>query len=191
MKTMISVGEADVRMTALVDVTILRGEADRIELRVPAGFAVTGASGSALATSEERSGSLVLTVQRSSNRRHQFLVSLERSVGDPSAFETPLLAVPGADRETGEIAVEAVGTVELACSGNGSVTAHGCSRGERCGVARPRALADSCGAALSPPWQRCADRCTERYAISGFARHRRSRRTRRRSQHWQRLRAER
>lgn len=113
-KTMISVGDADVRMTALVDVTILRGEADRIELRLPAGFAVTGASGSTLATSEERSGSLVLTVQRSSNRRHQFLVSLERSVGDPSAFETPLLTVPGADRETGEIAVEAVGTVELA-----------------------------------------------------------------------------
>ncbi len=112
-KTMISIGEADVRMTALVDVTILRGEPDRIELRLPAGFAVTGASGSALATSEERPGSLVLTVQRPSNRRHQFLVSLERSVGDPSAFETPLLTAAGADRETGEIAVEAVGTVEL------------------------------------------------------------------------------
>jgi hypothetical protein len=112
-KTMISIGEADVRMTALVDVTILRGEPDRIELRLPAGFAVTGASGSALATSEERSGSLVLTMQRPSNRRHQFLVSLERTVGDPSAFETPLLTVAGADRETGEIAVEAVGTVEL------------------------------------------------------------------------------
>jgi Carboxypeptidase regulatory-like domain len=112
-KTMISVGEADVRMTALVDVTVVRGEPERIELRVPAGFAVTGASGPSLATSEERSGVLGLTVQRPSDRRHQFLLSLERTVGDMAAFETPLLTVAGAERETGEIAVEAVGTVEL------------------------------------------------------------------------------
>ena len=56
---------------------------------------------------------LVLTVQRPSNRRHQFLLSLERTVSDAAAFETPLLTVAGAERETGEIAVEAVGTVEL------------------------------------------------------------------------------
>ncbi len=112
-KTMLSVGEADVRMTALVDVSVVRGELDRIEVRVPAGFAVTGASGSALATSEDRPGMLVLTVQRPSDRRHQFLLSLERTVSDAAAFETPLLTVAGAERETGEIAVEAVGTVDL------------------------------------------------------------------------------
>jgi hypothetical protein len=112
-KTMLSVGEADIRMTTLVDVTIVRGEPERIELRVPAGFTVTGASGPSLATSEERSGVLGLTVQRPSDRRHQFLLSLERTVSDAAAFETPLLTVTGADRETGELAVEAVGTVEL------------------------------------------------------------------------------
>jgi hypothetical protein len=112
-KTMLSIGEAEVRMTALVDITVVRGEPDRVELRLPAGFAVTGASGSALATSEEHAGILALTVQRPSDRRHQFLVSLERSVGDPSAFDTPLLTVAAAERETGEVAVEAVGTAEL------------------------------------------------------------------------------
>lgn len=112
-KTMLSIGEAEVRMTALVDITVVRGEPDRVELRLPAGFAVTGASGSALATSEEHAGILALTVQRPSDRRHQFLVSLERSVNDPSAFDTPLLTVAGAERETGEVAVEAVGTAEL------------------------------------------------------------------------------
>ena len=112
-KTMLSVGEADIRLTTLVDVTVVRGEPERIELRLPAGFAVTGASGPSLATSEERSGVLGLTVQRSSDRRHQFLLSLERTVSDAATFETPLLTVAGAERETGEIAVEAVGTVEL------------------------------------------------------------------------------
>jgi hypothetical protein len=112
-KTMLSVGEAELRMTALVAVTVLRGEAERLEVRVPKGFSVTGASGAALATTEERPGLLVLTVQRPADRRHQFLLSLERSLGDAGTIETPLVSVVGAERETGEVAVEAAGTVDL------------------------------------------------------------------------------
>ena len=112
-KTMLSVGEAELRMTALIAVTVLRGEAERLEVRVPNGFSVTGASGAALATTEERPGLLVLTVQRPADRRHQFLLSLERSLGDGGTIETPLVSVAGAERETGEVAVEAAGTVDL------------------------------------------------------------------------------
>jgi hypothetical protein len=112
-KTMLSVGEAELRMTALVAVTVLRGEAERLEVRVPTGFSVTGASGAALATTEERPGLLVLTLQRPADRRHQFLLSLERSLGDAGTIDTPLVSVVGAERETGEVAVEAAGTVDL------------------------------------------------------------------------------
>ncbi len=112
-KTMLSVGDADLRMTALVAVTVLRGDPERLEVRVPKGFSVTGASGAALATTVERPELLVLTVQRPADRRHQFLLSLERSLGDTAAIETPLLSVVGAERETGEVAVEAAGTVDL------------------------------------------------------------------------------
>ena len=112
-KTMVSVGEVEMRMTALVEVTVLRGEPERFEVRLPPGFTATGASGSALVNTEERPGAIVLVVQRPADRRHQFLLSLERPIGDAAAIETPLLSVAGVDRETGEVAVEATGTVEL------------------------------------------------------------------------------
>jgi hypothetical protein len=57
-------------------------------------------------------------VQRPADRRHQFLLSLERPIGDASALETPLLSVAGVERETGEVAVEATGTVELTAKEN-------------------------------------------------------------------------
>jgi len=117
-KTMVSVGEVEMRMTALVEVTVLRGEPERFEVKLPPGFTATGASGSALVSTEERPGAIVLVVQRPADRRHQFLLSLERPIGDASAIETPLLSVANVDRETGEVAVEATGTVELTAKEN-------------------------------------------------------------------------
>jgi hypothetical protein len=117
-KTMVSVGDVEMRMTALVEVTVLRGEPERFEVKLPPGFTATGASGSALVSTEERPGAIVLVVQRPTDRRHQFLLSLERPIGDAAALETPLLSVAGVDRETGEVAVEASGTVELTAKEN-------------------------------------------------------------------------
>ena len=74
-KTMVSVGEVEARMTALVDVVVVRGEPDRFEVRLPPGFSATGVSGSALASTEERPGAIVLVVQRPADRRHQFLLT--------------------------------------------------------------------------------------------------------------------
>jgi hypothetical protein len=113
-KTLISVGDADLKMTAIVDVTVVRGEPDRLELKLPEGFAVTNASGSALTTSEERPGILALGIQHPAERRHQFLVSLERAgTATDASFQMALPSLVNAERETGEVAVEAVGTVEL------------------------------------------------------------------------------
>jgi len=117
-KTMVSVGDVEIRMTALVEVIVLRGEPERFEVTLPPGFTATGASGSALVSTEERPGTIVLVVQRPADRRHQFLLSLERPIGDGSTLETPLLSVAGVDRETGEVAVEATGTVELTAKEN-------------------------------------------------------------------------
>ena len=116
-KTLVTVGEADLRMAALVDVTVLQGERDRFELRLPDGYEVTGASGSSLEKTEERPGVLVLLVREPERRRHQFLVSLERATtGGSLQAEAVLPVVEGAQRETGEAMVEAVGTLELTAS---------------------------------------------------------------------------
>jgi hypothetical protein len=113
LKHLVTVGDADVRVTSLVDVTVVRGETDRIEMRIPTGFAVTAASGPALERTEEAPGVLTLVLRNPVERRHQFLVSFERSAAEVSPLEVPLPSLAGAERETGEVAVEAAGTIDL------------------------------------------------------------------------------
>ena len=113
LKTLVSVGEADVRLTTLLDITVLRGMAERLELRLPPGFTVTAASGSGLERADEQPGLLLLTLRNPAERRHQVLVSLERSALDTRRLETPVPTLAAAERETGEVAIEAVGTMEL------------------------------------------------------------------------------
>ncbi len=89
-KTLVSLRDAEMRLTSLVEVTVLAGQPDRVELTVPAGFVVTGASGPTLDGTDERSGVLVMRVSRPAERRHQFLVSLERQAAATGPLELPL-----------------------------------------------------------------------------------------------------
>jgi hypothetical protein len=112
--TLVTLGDSDVRMAALVDVTVVQGEARTLEVRLPAGFELTGVSGSSLESSDRRDAAVVLTLGDPALRRHQFLLSLERSHnGGSFALDVDVVSVPEAQRERGEIAVEGVGTLEL------------------------------------------------------------------------------
>jgi hypothetical protein len=112
--TLVTIGDADVRMVALVDVSVVQGEPRSFDIRLPAGYELTGISGSSLDTSEPRERSVVLRVTDPALRRHQFLVSLERPHGDGSfALDTEFVSIAGVQRERGEIAIEGVGTLEL------------------------------------------------------------------------------
>jgi hypothetical protein len=112
--TLVTLGDSDVRMVGLIDLTIVQGEPRSVEVQLPAGYELTGISGSSLESSEQREGSVVLTIANPAARRQQFLVSLERP-HEPGSFavETGLIAIPAAQRERGDIAVEGVGTLEL------------------------------------------------------------------------------
>jgi hypothetical protein len=113
-KTLVTIGEAELRLVTLVDLTVVQGEPSAIEVAIPAGYEVTGVSGASLERHEERPGLIVLFVTAPSQRRHQFLVSLERSnSGGSFKLETGIPALPSAQRETGEIAVEGIGTLEI------------------------------------------------------------------------------
>jgi hypothetical protein len=76
--TLLTLGDADVRMVALIDVTVVQGEPRTIAVRLPSGYELTSISGSSLESSEPRDGSLLLALSDPAARRHQFLVSLER-----------------------------------------------------------------------------------------------------------------
>jgi hypothetical protein len=112
--TMVSIGESGLRMVALVDVTVITGELRTVALRLPAGYELTGITGSTVDGSEIRDGGVALALRDPGARFHQFLVGLERShQGGSFAFETALVAVDGMQRERGEVAVEGAGTLEL------------------------------------------------------------------------------
>ncbi len=115
--TLITLGDSDVRMVALIDVTVVQGEPRAIDVRLPPGYELTGISGSSLETSDQRDRTVVLTVSDPAARRHQFLVSLERPHdGGSFAVDTGFVTIPDVQRERGEVAVEGVGTLELAAT---------------------------------------------------------------------------
>jgi hypothetical protein len=119
--TLITIGDTDLRMVTLVDLTVLQGEPRTVDLRLPAGYQLTGITSSSLenrdATTEPIDGSVALTIVDPAARRHQFLVTLERAHHDGSfAIDTGLVAIGDAQRERGEVAIEGVGTLDLATS---------------------------------------------------------------------------
>jgi hypothetical protein len=117
LKTLITIGEADLRMLALVEITVVRGEPQTFEVRLPSGYEVASITGSSIDTTETRSESVLLTVRDASVRRHNFLIGLERT-HQPGSFklDTSFPTVPAAQREIGEAAIEGTGTVEVNAS---------------------------------------------------------------------------
>jgi hypothetical protein len=119
-KTLVSVSEAEMRLAVLADVTIVQGEPSQFQVELPAGFEVTGVTGATLDSTETNSGVLTLKVNSPTQRSHQFLISMERSISDSKA-DAPFLTFKGAQRETGEVLVEGAGTMELTATEGGGL----------------------------------------------------------------------
>jgi Carboxypeptidase regulatory-like domain len=113
-KSVVTIADADVRLVSLVNATIVQGEPSQIDIALPAGYELASVSGATVDHSEAQPNRVVVYLADPSVRRHQFLISLERSQA-PGSFklETGLPALPAAQRETGEVAVEGLGTMEV------------------------------------------------------------------------------
>jgi hypothetical protein len=118
-RSLMTIGDGFLRLVALLDVTVVRGEPRTFDVQVPAGYEVAAATGASLESSDTRGTTLTLTVRDAALRRHQFLVSLERPQG-PGSFkvDTSFPTIAGVQRETGEAAIEATGTVEVVATGD-------------------------------------------------------------------------
>jgi hypothetical protein len=119
-KTMISVGDSQLRITALCDVTVIQGEPAEFQVPLPAGYEVAEVSGSTLDSSETRAGVLVLKVREPARRTHQFLIAIERA-SQQTKLDAPFLSFDGSQRETGETLVEGAGTMELTATEGGGL----------------------------------------------------------------------
>ena len=119
-KTLVSVSEADIRIAALADITVVSGEPTQFQIVVPAGYEVTGATGASVESSEFESGVLTLKVTGPAQRSHQFLISMEKPISVTKA-DAPFLGFKDAQRETGEVLIEGAGTIELTAAETGGL----------------------------------------------------------------------
>jgi hypothetical protein len=113
-KTLITIGDADLRLLSLLDLTIVQGEPAQFEVQLPPGYELAGVTGVSLDRTEQQGGRVTLFVSAPSRRRHQFLLNLERAVSGSFKLETAFPTVPSAQREAGEVAIEGIGTLEIA-----------------------------------------------------------------------------
>ena len=120
MKSLVSVSEADIRLAVLADITIVQGQPAQFELEIPAGYEVTGATGATVDSIKMQDGVLTINVNAPAQRSHEFLISLEKPVTVTKA-DVPFLTVKNSQRETGEVLVEGVGTMELTATEGGSL----------------------------------------------------------------------
>lgn len=119
-KSVVSVGDSQMRIAALCDVTVIQGDAVEFRMPLPAGFELTEATGGTLDSKEMDGNTLVLKVREPGKRNHQFLVALERA-NKETKVDAPLLAFSGAQRETGELLVEGIGSMELTPTESGGL----------------------------------------------------------------------
>ena len=119
-KSVVSVGDSQMRITALCDLTVIQGEALEFKLPLPAGYELTTASGNSLESSDVSANTLTLRVHDPARRNHQFLIVLERTNRE-TKVEAPLLEFTGAQRETGEVLVEGIGAMELTATESGGL----------------------------------------------------------------------
>ncbi len=119
-KTLVSVSEAEMRLVVLADVTVVQGDPSQFQVAIPAGYEITGVTGATLDSSEVQSGVMTLKVNAPSQRSHEFLISMERSINAAHA-DPPFLSFTGAQRETGEVLVEGSGTMEITAKEGGGL----------------------------------------------------------------------
>lgn len=119
-KTLASVGETDLRLAVLADITVVQGEPGQFEVAVPKEYEITGVTGSSVDSYEVQPGVLVVKVTNPAQHNHQFLISMERKL-DSTKTDVPFLNFKNAQRETGEALVEGVGAMELKATEGGGL----------------------------------------------------------------------
>jgi hypothetical protein len=112
-KTLVTVREAELSLAALADVTVVQGEPDQFAVEIPEGYEVTGATGPTLDSNEVQGNKLLLHVTDGSDHSHEFLITMERALGNLTSANVPMVSFENAQRETGELLVEGAGTLEL------------------------------------------------------------------------------
>lgn len=119
-KTLVTVNDEEMRIAALADITVVQGDPTQFVVDIPEGYEITGASGATVDSSEVELGKLILRLNTSAPRNHEFLISMERPLSGAKA-SAPFLSFKDTQRETGEVLVEGTGAMELTATEGGGL----------------------------------------------------------------------
>src|SRR5579859_5222440 len=119
-KTLVTVNDEELRIAALCDINVVQGDPTQFAIDMPAGYEITGVSGPTVESSEIENGKLIVRLNSSAPRNHEFLISMEHPL-DGTKADTPFLAFKDAQRETGEVLIEGTGAMELTATETGGL----------------------------------------------------------------------
>ena len=119
-KTLVTVNDEELRIAALADITVVQGDPTQFVVEMPEGYEVTGVSGATVDSSEVEKGKLIVHLNSSAPRTHEFLISMERPLNGAKA-DAPFLSFKDTQRETGEVLVEGTGAMELTATEGGGL----------------------------------------------------------------------
>src|SRR6476660_2659625 len=111
-KTLVTVNDEELRIAALADITVIQGDPTQFVAEIPEGYEITGVSGATVDSSEVEKGKLMVRLNASAPRSHEFLISMERPLSGTKA-DAPFISFKDTQRETGEVLVEGTGAMEL------------------------------------------------------------------------------
>jgi len=119
-KTLVTVNDEELRIAALADVTVIQGDPTQFMVDAPVGYEITGVSGATVDSSEIEKGKLVIRLNSSAPRSHEFLISMQRPLSGNKA-DAPTIGFGDTQRETGELLVEGTGAMELTATEGGGL----------------------------------------------------------------------
>jgi len=119
-KTLVTVNDEELRIAALADITVIQGDPTQFVAEIPEGYEITGVSGATVDSSEVEKGKLIVRLNASAPRSHEFLISMERPLSGTKA-DAPFISFKDTQRETGEVLVEGTGAMELAATEGGGL----------------------------------------------------------------------
>jgi hypothetical protein len=119
-KTLVTVNDEELRIAALADITVIQGDPTQFVVEIPEGYEITGVSGATVDSSEVEKGKLIVRLNASAPRSHEFLISMERPLAGTKA-DAPFISFKDTQRETGEVLVEGTGAMELTATEGGGL----------------------------------------------------------------------
>jgi hypothetical protein len=110
---LVGLGEETSPVTATVRMDIVQGQASSVDVAIADGLVINQVSGALVADWDFRPGALKVNFLEPVGAQTSFGISGEARVPRDGSVPVPLVRLPGAERETGGVAVEVLGAGEI------------------------------------------------------------------------------